>query len=220
MDRSSEGLERTVLPGLGVLKSEDIKAVLATKIEVPSPAAAGLAWLSSEPITPYHRTGVVQHAVSELSKEPFGRVHSLPTVDASFERMDRKQDGPNVVDALRSASAQFQSDVALLMRSGVGSDSGAGVLWIGYVPLITIPFMPGTAVEAAASVEIVAIDVRTGVLLGAAQGRGRKSDGYVRPRKVDEVREQLIEEALKEAVAEAASGIREQLQSRLHVASR
>ncbi|HKB15407.1 MAG TPA: hypothetical protein VKF62_05045, partial [Planctomycetota bacterium] len=218
------GLERALYPGLVELTQPEIEAALDKEVSIRPPLAAGVAWLggaSPDFHSEYHRTGVLEAAVAALRQEPFGMVTSIPTIPmpVSVDRRGQERPFPPTLDALRGACARFQCDVALLMQTGVARDSGPNVLAIAYLPLVTIPLVPGTDLAASASVEMCAIDVRTGVLLGCARGRCAKTKRFVFPTSTAEAEGRLSEEALREAVVAAAGDLRAQLSQRLVVSA-
>ena len=120
-------LQRSLYPGLGNLKPDQIPGAFDTPVQLEIPFSAGLAWLSEAPavdqglpvtMSEYHRTGVLDGALSELRRAPFSSVAILPTV------VEVTGAGPrdSQLDLLRSAAARFQYDVALLLQTGVAAD--------------------------------------------------------------------------------------------------
>ena len=71
------GLQRSLYPGLGDLKPEQIADAFSTTVVLTPPISAGLAWLSEAPpqgqyeasaISEYHRTGVLEAALEARPK--------------------------------------------------------------------------------------------------------------------------------------------------------
>jgi hypothetical protein len=202
-------LERTLLPGLGDLPPERIADAYAAEVRLRPPVSAGLAWLEAG-LDEYHRTGVLEAALAELDQAPFSDVTSMPTASV-------RGDGDRVdtVDALRSAAARFQRDVALLLQTGVADGSGLNPLAATYVALVPVLFVPGNGVSLAASAELCALDGRSGVMLGCARGRAQRERRYVLSATVDRERRELEEQCLRDAVTAAAAELRRQVAARL-----
>ena len=78
----------------------------------------------SSAITEYSRTGVLEEAVASLRHEPLGTVAALPTIP----NVSDEPPSHNTLVALRSASARFQYQVALLLQTGTAEDRGF-ILW-------------------------------------------------------------------------------------------
>ncbi len=214
----SPNLHRSLYPGLGDLKPGEIGEAFDTDVQLTPPLSGGVAWLSESPgadesaavvLSEYHRTGVVDAALAALRDEPFSNVASLPTMVSSGSAPSA-----GVLDSLRSAAARFQYDVAFLLQTGAAHDRGLNVLALGYLGLITIPFIPGDDIGVASSAELCAIDVRTGVMLGCARGRGEARKRFAFRRRAIEDRQVLAEEGLREAVETAASDLLVQLLAR------
>jgi hypothetical protein len=217
----SLGLQRSLSPGLGDLDQSGIEAALAKKVEVTPPVSAGLVWLSEAsagspeavsytPITEYARTGVLEEAMAALRQEPFGTVATLPTIP----RVTDAPPSDRTIDALRSASARFQYDVALLLQTGTAEDTGLNPFALGYAGLVTILLFPGQDIAASSSAELCAIDVRTSVMLGCARGRAEQMDRFLFPWQQDRARERLVERTLRASVSTAAKDLLSQLSGR------
>jgi hypothetical protein len=214
-------LQRSLYPGLGDLDQRGIEAALSRRVALAPPVSAGLVWLSEaapgsmesatySAITEYGRTGVIEEAVAALRHDPFGAVTALPTIPIV-------SDGPpsdRTLDALRSASARFQYQVALLLQTGTAEDRGFNPLALGYIGLVTAPLFPGTDIAASSSAELCAIDVRSGVMLGCARGRAEEMNHFLFPWQVDRARERLVERTLRSSVAAAASDLLGQVAGR------
>jgi len=202
-------LERTLLPGLGDIPPDRIADAYATKVTVRPPVSAGLAWMEAG-LSEYHRTGVLEAALAALRQPPFSDVTSMPT---STVRRDR--DRVDTVDALRSAAARFQRDVALLLQTGVADGSGANVLAATYIALVPMLFVPGNGISLGASAEICAVDARSGVMLACARGRAQRERRYVLSTSVERETRELEEQCLREAVTAAANDLRQAVAARL-----
>lgn len=216
----SLGLQRSLYPGLGDLDPSQIESALSVKVDLEPPLSAGLAWLAEaqpgalgmqEPLSEYARTGVLEEAIAALRQEPFGTVTALPTIP----KVSDAEPSESTIDALRSASARFQYDVALLLQSGTAEDRGFNPLALGYLGIVTAPLFPGTDIAAASSAELCAVDVRTGVMLGCARGRGEAMDRVLFLWQVDRARDRLAERTLRASVAAAAEDLRAQVSARL-----
>lgn len=202
-------LERTLLPGLGDLPPERIADAYATEVRLRPPVSAGLAWLEVG-LDEYHRTGVLEAALAELGQPPFSDVTAMPTASVRSHG-----DRVATIDALRSAAARFQRDVALLLQTGVADGSGANALAATYVALVPMLFVPGNGISLAASAEICALDARSGVMLGCARGRAQRERRYVLSAAVDRETRELEEQCLRDAVTVAAADLRRQIAARL-----
>ncbi len=214
------GLQRSLYPGIGDLRGDQINQAFDTTVTLRSPISGGLAWLSeghqgaagsAPPLSEFHRTGVIEAALAALRKAPFASVASLPTVPEVTD----KPPSSNTLEALRSASAHFQYDVALLLQTGTAEDRGPNPLALGYLGLVTIPLFPGTDLGVSSSAELCAVDVRTGIMLGCSRGRASAQDRFLFPLSVNTHREELVEETLRSSVTEAASGLLQQLSVRV-----
>lgn len=213
----SLNLHRSLYPGLGELKPDEIASAFDLDVNLPSSMTGGLAWLSESPgadestavvLSEYHRTGVVDEVLSRLRSEPFSTVANLPTLVSSAS-----SPGDDVLDSLRSAAARFQYDVAFLLQTGAAYDRGLNILALGYIGLVTIPFLPGEDLGVASSAELCAVDVRTGVMLGCARGRGRARQRFGFQRNAAATRQALAERGLRDAVRSAATDLLEQFRA-------
>ncbi len=216
------GLQRVVLPGLGDLKDDEIRAQFEKNIEVRPPVSAGVAWLSEAPrgmrsswtdtpVSEYQRTGILNSAIDVLRQPPFSGVSVLPTETSAVG----SGESTDVVQALRSAAARFQEDVAILMQTGVTQDSGFNFAALGFVGLVTIPLFPGLDLATGASAEMCSVDVRTGVMLACARGRGQATRHFVFPTNAGQIAEEMKEETLTQAAVAAAQGLRAAVAARL-----
>ncbi len=216
------GLQRMVLPGLGELKDEEIRAQFEKTVAVKPPLSAGIAWLSEAPaglrstwtetpVSEYRRTGVLNAALDALRQEPFASVSMLPTVSADFGQGQPS----DMVRALRSAAARFQEDVAILMQTGVSESRGLNFFALGFIPLVTAPLFPGVDLATGASAELCAVDVRTGVMIACARGRGQVERGFLFLTQESHAREEMKERTLTEAAVAAAQNLRAAIAARL-----
>jgi hypothetical protein len=213
----SPSLHRTLYPGLGDLKPEEISKALELDVNLPAPITGGLAWLSESPganessavvLSEYYRTGVVDEALKVLREEPFSTVANLPTIVSHASKPNSR-----VLDSLRSAAARFQYDVAFLLQTGAAHDQGLNFLALGYLGLVTVPLIPGDDVGVASSAELCAVDVRTGVMLGCARGRGRARSRFTFRRNAETTQQILAERGLRDAVAAAGADLLGQLRA-------
>ena len=214
-------LQRVVLPGLGELKDEEIRAQFEKTIEAKPPVSAGVAWLSEAPgevrswtetpVSEYQRTGILNAALEELRQPPFSSVSVLPTVSAELSR-----GAPgDTVREIRSAAARFQQDVAILMQTGVSESSGMNVFAVGFIPLVTAPLFPGMDLATGASAELCAVDVKTGVMIACARGRGAAKRRFVFLTQWSAAAEEMKEKALSAAAESAARDLRAAVAARL-----
>ena len=230
------GLQRSLYPGLGDLDERGIASAMAVEVDLVPPISGGLVWVdealneSSEAgrrdaITEYSRTGVLDEALGALREEPFDAVAVLPTLpavaaapsgfDAGGTSDPSAAAGPETIDRLRSASAKFQYDVAILLQTGTAEDRGFNPTALGFLGLVTLPLFPGLDLAAASSAELCAVDVRTGVMLGCARGRSQEMDRFVFTWQRTRHRERLVERTLRRAVESAAADLRLQLAMRM-----
>ena len=214
------GLQRSLYPGLAHLRGDQINQAFDTTVTLQSPVSGGLAWLSEgphvvagsvPPVSEYHRTGVIEAALAALRKAPFASVASLPTIPEVTDRPPSS----NSLEALRSASARFQYDVALVLQTGVAEDRGPNPLALGYLGLVTIPLFPGTDLGVSSSAELCAVDVRTGIMLGCSRGRASAQDRFLFPLSVNTRRDELVEETLRSSVTAAATDLLQQVSVRV-----
>jgi len=117
---------------------------------------------------------------------------------------------------LRSASACFQYQVALLLQTGTTEDRGLNPLAIGYIGLVTAPLFPGSEIAASSSAELCAIDVRSCVMLGCSRSRAEEMvDRFVFLWQLDRARERLIERTSRASVSAAAKDLLSHVSGRL-----
>lgn len=209
---------------------------MAVEVELVPPISGGIVWVNEalnesnddgrrDAITEYSRTGVLDEALGALREEPFDAVAVLPTLPAvaaapSGYGINASSDstsvaGPETIDRLRSASAKFQYDVAILLQTGTAEDRGLNVAALGFLGLVTLPLFPGFDLAASSSAEMCAIDVRTGVMLGCARGRSQEMDRFLFTWQRANHRERLVERTLRRAVESAAADLRLQLAMRM-----
>lgn len=209
-------------PGLSDMRPELIPATLDYPWRLTPPISAGLAWFREAPVDSsgdwdhvpvpgYLRTGVLDAALEALRDEPFMIVEPLPVVPLEEKTPVRW----HTVDAVRALSARFQHDVALLLETGVVEEKRLNPFAIGYLGLITIPLFPGTDLGIRTSAEICAVEVRSGVMLACARGRGLAADRFLFPTQVGRRHAELTEEALRDSVQGAAWGLLPRLSLRL-----
>jgi len=212
-------LQRSLYPGLGGLDAKGIEAAFDKRVVLRPPLSAGILWLDDDrrrafdaaPLSDYARTGILERTVTTLQRPPFDRVSALPTTtDLQIGR-----DGAPSLDAVRSAAAAFQYDVAFILQTGTANATGANWFALGYLGLITIPMFPGSDISVAAGAELCAVDVRTGIMLGCGVGRSRDDERYLFPLTIAEHEERLREEVLTQAILVAVSDVIGQLDQRL-----
>jgi len=207
-------LQRSLYPGMGGLDAKGIEAAFAERIALTPPLSAGLMWLDERgpgpALSDYARTGIVEHAVAMLQQPPLTRVAVLPTTAAA----DRDGGTPSL-DALRSAAAKFQYDVAFILQTGTDLATAWNAFSVGYLGLVTAPLFPGTDLSVAAGAELCAVDVRTGIMLGCGVGRARAQDRFVFPFSVEGHAETLRETVVCTAVGLAATDVLGQIAQRL-----
>lgn len=217
------GLERAVFPGLGDLSPDEIPAAFERKVELNPPISAGVAWLAetrvdedgkpaNDRISEFERTGVLENALRSLRQSPFAAVGGLPTVAVNRGEIGGRATS---LDQVRAACAQFQFDVAIVLRTGIAEDTGHNLFAIGYLPIVTAPLFPGTDLAAAAGAELFAVDVRTGVPLAVGRGRAMDKDRLCFPWQTDDHRRRLREKILGDAIGSAARDLFAQLDQRL-----
>jgi hypothetical protein len=230
------GLQRSLYPGLGDLDERGIASAMAIEVDLVPPVSGGLVWVNEglddspeaarrDSITEYARTGVLDEALGALREEPFDAVAVLPTLpavaaapvgySANGESAAAGTVGPETIDRLRSASAKFQYDVAILLQTGTAEDRGFNVAALGYLGLVTLPLFPGLDLAASSSAELCAVDVRTGVMLGCARGRSQEMDRFLFTWQRTKHRDRLVERTLRRAVESAAADLRLQLAMRM-----
>lgn len=212
-------LQRALYPGLGGLDAKGIDAAFDKQVRLRPPLSAGLLWLDdpgtrgfgANALSDYARTGILERTLTALQRPPFDRVSALPT---TTDLQIGAGHAPSL-DAVRSAAAAFQYDIAFILQTGTSRAAGLNWFALGYVPLITAPLFPGSDASVAAGAELCAVDVRTGVMLGCGVGRSRDEERYLFPLTRGEHEERLREEVLAQAIAVAASDVVGQLDQRL-----
>lgn len=211
------GLQRSLFPGLTDLPPDAIASAFETRLQIRPPVSAGLAWLSERStdwsvatLSEYQRTGVLDAGLAELSNPPFSSVTSMPTEIAEWTAR-----APTGLGSLRSAAAQFQYDVALVLQTGVADSGGLNPFAIGYLGLVTAPLFPGADIGVSAGAEICGVDVRSGIMLACARGRAVREARFVFPLSARKKRVELHEDAVKEATVSAARELRDRMAERL-----
>jgi len=121
------------------------------------------------------RTGSLNAAIAELRQPPFSSVSALPVVASEFG----SRQPTDVVRQVRSAATRFREDVAILMQTGVAEGRGFNVFALGFIGLVTAPLFPGIDLATGASAELCAVDVRSGVMIACARGRGEASRRFL-----------------------------------------
>lgn len=214
------GLERNLYPGLAEAKPEEIPELLDRRVDLRPPVTAGIAWLRESTagterwgyaLSDYQRAGIIEAAVGALQKPPLSTVSVLPTV-SGVRRVD---DSPTTIDGVRSAAAKFQSEIAIVMQTGIAETSGFNPLAIGYAGLITALVFPGTDYSVASSAELCAVDVRSGIMLGCGIGRDAREARWNFPWGLSSRREEAREESVRAAVRAAAEDLHEKVSARL-----
>jgi len=213
-------LQRSLFPGLSDFKPSEIESAFDKKLELSPPLSAGIAWLSEgfgvegtgdTRLSEYQRTGVIKTAVESLRQPPFSRVISIPTVLAEKGSKTREDS----INAIRSAVAHFQLDVVILLQTATEDRSGLNPAALGYIFLITIPFVPGEDLSVASTAEMCAVDVRSGIMMDCSRGRLADEDTFVSTYQKRKKLDEMKESTLKASVEEAASDLLGQISMRL-----
>jgi hypothetical protein len=196
------------------LDATGIAAAFAERIALTPPLSAGLVWLDEGgpglALSDYARTGIVEHAMAMLQQSPFTRVAVLPTTAAA-----NSDGGAPSLDAVRSAAAKFQYDVAFVLQTGTDLATGWNAFSVGYLGLVTAPLFPGTDLSVAAGAELCAVDVRSGIMLGCGVGRARAQDRFVFPFSVEGHAQTLRESVVSTAIGLAATDVLGQIAQRV-----
>lgn len=209
----SIGLQRSLYPGLGSGRREAIDDAFAKQVKLEPPLSAGVLWIGDRygSGSDYERTGIIEQLLRVLQQAPFERVGVLPT---TTELAGWGESAPSL-DSVRAAAAAFQYDVAFIVQTGTASDQAMNPLAFAYIPLLTLPLVPGEDLSVAAGAEICAVDVRSGVMLGCGIGRARDDERYLRIGELDEETSRLRELTVSAALITAAQAVQTQIASRL-----
>ena len=204
-------LQRALYPGVGSEDADAIDDAFAKQVTLEPPLSAGVLWIEERGRfgSDYERAGILEQVTRALQQPPFGRVGILPTTT------ERGDEGAPSLDRIRAAAAAFQYDVAFIVQTGTASDQAMNPLAFAYIPLVTLPLVPGADLSVAAGAEICAVDVRSGVMLGCGIGRARDDERYLRIGELDDETSRLREHTVSAALITAAHAVQTQIASRL-----
>jgi hypothetical protein len=154
----------------------EVERLLATDLQLPAaPRAALVVMHGPDELALDDRAALVETLQRDLKRAPFSSVRTLSPLLAE----PATADGTLSLDALRTAAARSQSDVLVVVSTGIDTARGTNLLSLAYLAVVPVAFVPGSEVGAWASAEACAIAVRSGLFLGCASGHGRAREGFV-----------------------------------------
>lgn len=159
------------------LQQGEVERLLAAALQLPAaPRAALLVVDGPGELAPDAHAEVIGRLERELRRAPFASVRTLSTMLADPSTAT----GALSLSQLRTAAARMQSDVLIVVSTGIDTARGTNLLSLAYLAIVPIAFVPGSEVGAWASAEACAIAVRSGLVLGCTSGHGRAREGFVR----------------------------------------
>jgi len=173
------GLQRSLFPAMRGLSEAELQQLMNKPVALSEPISASVLWLdasygfSGAALPEAERNRLLEQFTKQVAQSPFGRVSILPTT------LSRSGSGDLDLAELRSAAARFQSDVLLLLTTRANAYSDPNFLSASYIALVPMFFVPGNDLAEYVSAEACALDVRSGIFLGCAQGHGEASRSFV-----------------------------------------
>lgn len=186
---------RTLFPGLAA--DADVQSLYSKSVRLPVTPRVALFWLDEPgPLPDSERTRLLHHFNRELNRPPLATVSAIPST-----RTRSHTDGTGLdLDALRSAAASFQSDVLMLILTRTDAYNDWNLLSLSYLALLPMFVVPGDDLSTYVTAEACAIDVRTGVFLGCAQGNGDAARSFVTPLGRESRKRELVVSATEAAL--------------------
>jgi hypothetical protein len=210
---------RARLGGDAAADDAEIARLFAASPQLPAMPRAALLLIGSD----YPSTGsddergtVEEQLRRGLQRSPFLSVQSLPE---SLAVSYTPQFGLSLAH-MRAAAARMQDEVLIVVTTDVDIDTGTNLLSATYFALVPMAFVPGNEVAAWASAEACAIDVRSGLFLGCANGRGNARDGFVVPFDSEAARRRVGGEAIDRAAAALPDQIADLVAARIAYGTR
>lgn len=202
-----------IFPQAREMSDNERRQVLDRQVLLPSQIVVGIAWLNQRAggfgALPDAERGRLLSAFAErIQVAPVWRSVVLPTMPTGGYH-----DGAAAADlgALQSAAARFMSDVLIILNTSTNEYVDWNPLALSYLAILPVYFFPGDDLSVYASAEACAVDVRSGVFLGCAQGQDHRERGFVTRLRRDAVVRDLSSGALETALA----GIPEKLRAQI-----
>ncbi len=205
---------RSLLDGEATADDREVDRLLAANPRLPISPRAALVVLGPTGLAESDRAALDDRLRAELDQPPFAAVELLPT---SLTARDERNWLPTLAN-MRTAAARMQSDVLIVANTAADTDTGTNALSVAYFAVIPMVFVPGSEVGAWASAEACAIDVRSGLIVGCANGHGSAHDGYVIMTNTGEVRRELARDAVAAALTALPDRISEVVHRRISLA--
>jgi len=170
-----------VFPGLERYDEQHMRGAFETPLVLPPTLRAAVLWVDqtadgSEPALPESaRTRVLDRFQHALLAPPLVGISPLPTMLAANGTASID------LDAVRSAAAHMQSDVAILVLTTSEHTVDWNALALTYSALVTTMFVPGDDLHVDLSAQACAIDVRTGLFIACAASSAGARDRFVIP---------------------------------------
>jgi hypothetical protein len=174
-------VRHTLFAGLERYDQAGLQAALTTPIVLPRNLRASLLWLdqatdgSASSVSEADRMRLLDDLSTALTAPPFASLSVIPTTLATDGR------GELDLDAVRSAAAHLQSDVAILVLTSATTSTEWNPLAATYPALVTLLFVPGDNLLVDVGAQACAIDVRTGLLIACAQSHASDRNRLVVP---------------------------------------
>lgn len=214
----STDLARSLLPALPAASEAEVDQLLAQRVAFAAPVRAAVVWLdgsvAESSLPDAERVALLQSFTSALKRGPFSAVTTLPTLPVRAGEPGSAAADTVDLRRLLGAAARFQADVLVLLETESEEYVDWNPLALSYLALLPRLFVPGDQLSVYTSAEACVLDVRTGVFLGCAQGRGRSKRWFAFPM----LREGNLRALSVSSTAEAVRDLPDPL--RLHVGAR
>jgi rhombotail lipoprotein len=216
-DHPALSLERSLSPVLQRASSDELEGLLNARVALVPPVRAAIVWMDGpggSSLPDAERMVLLNSLAGGLEQHPFDAVTILPTQPLPAYRFERPGEPPDLPQ-LRAAAARAQADVLVLVETENEEYVDWNLLAITYVGLVTPLFVPGDQLAVYTSAESCAIDVRSGIFLGCAQGHGEAERAMVLPMRRGRSMRALSVAAASKAVSDLPALLREQVSSRI-----
>lgn len=207
--------QHIALPGMDGFDETRVKAALSTPIVLPRDVRASVLWLdqsadwSGLALPENTRERLLDDFQRTMSAPPFTSVSVIPTALAA------PTGGDVDLDAIRSAAAHMQSDVAILLVTTTQTEREWNALALTYPALITPLVVPGDDVRVDVGAQACAIDVRTGLFLDCVQSHAEELDRFVIPAWSRSSTRSLIGAATERALVDIPQRLRARVDARI-----
>lgn len=200
----NSNLQYQIFPQVGAVSESEMQRLLEREVLLPSQITVGIAWMNQrggdfDALPDAERGRLLATVADELEVAPIWRSVVLPTVPGgtSYDREEATE-----LAALRTVGARFMSDVLVILNTSTNEYVDWNPLALSYLAILPIYFFPGDDLSVYASVEACAVDIRSGVFLGCAQGQSSRQRSFVTKIRRDLNMRALTTETLQTALAD------------------